>query len=298
MKINQVLKFLKCPYCHPGRLTLQANPKKLICTKCKIKFDVIDSVPILLKQKHLNQQEKNQLTQFNKHYSKFPNRYKLENWRKSMLKRIFNHHFTKNIKTYLDIGCGATGYTVIETAKKLNCLSFGVDISLEAILKAQNLAKKQRVSQKTAFVVCSAENLPFKKNTFNYVSAISILEHIKNDKKVINNMAKIINKSGYLYICVPNSYKKISPLLWPIFLYIDKKMGHQRHYSIQGLNKILQKNGFSCHKYFYNGHLVKFIQLALEKLKIINRQTWWQMENKDINNNPTGVQLNAIYKKK
>lgn len=298
MNISYALKFLKCPYCTPGKLILQINPKKLVCNQCQIRFDVINNVPILLKQKHLNHQEKNQLSQFNKHYSKFSSQYKLENWRLSMLKRIFNHPFTKNIKTYLDVGCGATGYTVIEATKKLNCLSFGVDISLEAMLKAQNLAKKQKVDQKTVFVVCSAENLPFKNNIFNYISSISSLEHIENDKKVIKNLANLTKKSGHIYICVPNSYKKIPLFLQPIYLYIDKLVGHKRHYSIEELNKLLLNHSFSLNKHFYNGHLVKLFQLILEKLSLINNKTWWRLENKDISQNPTGLQLNAIYQKK
>ena len=103
-----------------------------------------------------------------------------------MLKRIFNHPFKKNIKTYLDIGCSATGYTTIEAAKRNNWLSFGIDISLEAVLKAKALSKKEKVDNKTIFIVCSAEHLPFKNNLFDYISAVSILEHLSNDKKLIN----------------------------------------------------------------------------------------------------------------
>lgn len=251
----------------------------------------------MMKENYLGKQERNQLIWFEDHYSHFSkNRYRLENWRKSVLKRAFNHHFTQKVRKYLDIGCGATGYIVIEAARK-GWLSFGVDISLEAMLRAKNLAEIQKVSSKTAFVVCSAENLPFKSGLFDYVSILSVLEHLANDRQVIKSIIKITRKEGYCYVCVPNTYKRMWPFLWPIYLYADKKIGHQRHYSLEQLNEKMGEAGFKIEKVVYNGHLIKFWQLALEKLGLISDKTWWQQEKIDLNQNPRGVQLNAYYRK-
>jgi len=294
MEISKLLKFLSCPNCNSD-LKLTKN-KQLSCSKCHQNYPIIKGIPILINKNNLDQQEKKQTIWFNKHYSQFENKYNLENWRVSMLNRIFNQEFSKEIKTYLDIGCGATGYTVIEAAKQNNWLSFGVDISLEAMIKAQHFAKIKKIDDKTAFIVSSAQNLPFKKDSFDYISVISLLEHLEDDKKTIIQIKNILKKDKFLYVCVPNAYFKMWFFIWPFYYFNDLRIGHKRHYSINNLNKLLIN--FKFKKCFYNGHLIKFLQLFLEKIKIINKELWWTIEEKDINNNQSGVQLNAIYQKK
>lgn len=255
----------------------------------------------MINKDKLNEQEKHQLTWFDNHYSEFSDDiYCLENWRLSMLRRIFkNDLITTFVKNYLDIGCGATGYTVIESAKTDGTISIGTDISLEAMIRARRLAEKQEVGKRTAFIVCSAENLPFKDEIFDYVSAISILEHIKNDEKVIVNISKIIKSYGYLYVCVPNTYRRMWFFLWPLYYFMDKKIGHLRHYSEEDLVGLLSSNRLHCKRIFYNGHLVKFYQIFLERLGLIRDKKWWLLEDRDLafQHNKMGVQLNAIFVK-
>lgn len=291
-----MLNYLACPYCRGQELSLKA--KKIICRQCQKTFNVVEGIPILMKSSYLGEQEEGQREWFDDHYSRFSSRkYQLENWRLSMLKRIFETDFQKKIKTYLDIGCGATGYTVIEAAKRFSWLSFGIDISLEAMLRARNLACQQGVEEKTGFLVCSAENLPFQPNLFDYVSVLGVLEHLENDRQVIKSVADITKGGGHFCLCVPNTYKRIWPFLWPIYFYLDKKIGHQRHYSIEGLSEKMKKEGFKLEKAFYNGHLIKLFQFILEKMRLINDENWWRLEEKDINQNSIALQLNAIYQK-
>ena len=297
MKIELLLKYLKCPCCNAE--DLQKDGKKINCRICSNVFDITEGVPILIEKENLGLQESKQLVFFDKHYSDFSrDEYSLENWRLSMVNRIFDPVVNEKINTYLDIGCGATGYTVIEAAKRNNWLSFGADISLEAMLRANNLAKKQGLGDMTAFFVCSAQNLPFQKSSFDYISAVSLLEHLDNDKKTIENIHKILKESGYFYVCVPNSYKNIWPFLWPLYYYFDHKVGHKRHYSSKNIISKMQKNKlFKLKKLYYNGHLIKLWQLFLEKINLIDDKYWWQLEKKDINKNPSGMQLNAIFQK-
>jgi len=297
MKIDLILNYLECPNCHNARL-LAKDSKQLVCGDCHSFYPITRGVPILLKANRLGEQERKQRKWFNQHYSHFSHqKYQLENWRLSMLERVFRIDFADKVKTYLDIGTGATGYTVIEAAKRKKWLSFGVDISLEAMLKAKSLAQKQGVRDKVIFLVCSAENLPFKPETFDYITALGVLEHLEKDEKAIRNVAKILKKGGYFYICTPNAYRRIWPFLWPIYFYLDKKIGHKRHYSLEGLSQKMKKEGFKLERVFYNGHLIKLVQLILGQLHLIGEKTWWRWEKKDINQNSIALQLNAIYRK-
>jgi len=297
MKIDSLIKLLICPYCK-GDLHLLNNNEEIVCSVCDIRYSVVDGVPILMKLDKLEKQERKQLSFFNKHYFDFPiSNYKLENWRLSMLNRILDNDFSQSVSNYLDIGCGATGYTAIESVKRNNWTSIGTDISIEAMIKASHRAEKEGVQDKTAFIVCSAENLPFRKNFFDYISAISVLEHIDDDEKVIDNISFALRDKGYVYICVPNTYLRMWPFLWPIYVYHDIKIGHKRHYSVEGLTKKFIGSGFKKYTCFYNGHLIKLYQLVLDKLEKIDDSKWWELERKDINDNSMGLQMNVIYQK-
>ena len=59
-----------------------------------------------------------------------------------------------------------------------------------------------------------------------------------------------------------------------------------------------QENRFELEGFFYNGHLIKFRQIFLDRISLIDEKKWWEMEKKDINKIPSGVQLNAIFRKR
>lgn len=298
MNIDKILKFVKCPYCVDAQLAIVDN--KIHCPGCEYFYNVVDGVPVLVKKEKLDSQELKQLDWFDKHYSDFSkDEYNLENWRLSMVNRIFDPVVNEKINTYLDIGCGATGYTVIEAAKRNKWLSFGADISLEAMLRANNLSRKQGLGDMTAFFVCSAQKLPFRQSIFDYVSAVSLLEHLQDDRGLIRDLHFILRKKGCLFICVPNTYRRMRPFLWPVYFYFDRKIGHIRHYSIEALTKKMGLgNSFELKDFFYNGHLIKFYQIILDKIRLIDEEKWWDIEKKDINKVSSGVQLNAIFRKR
>ena len=296
MKIQKLLKYLKCIHCNNEKLLL--NKSILICSKCSQSYRVIKGIPVMLMDKELSEQEQNQMNWYDNRYSKFSkDKYKLENWKLSMLNRLFNHDFKSEIKTYLDIGCGTSGYTIIEAVKKNNWITIGADISIKGLFNIKNYEEKYGLMEKVGLVVCSAENLPFKKNTFDYASAISLIEHIEDDNNVIKEICLVIAKNGYLYLTTPNTFFRIWPFFWPIYFYFDWKVGHKRHYSIERLDKTLIKNSFKRIKVIYNGHLTKIYQLLLQRYGLISDKKWWRIEKADMNNNSIALQLNAVYKK-
>jgi ubiquinone/menaquinone biosynthesis C-methylase UbiE len=294
MQINGILELLRCPECYDPHL--RATEDEIRCTKCDASFDVIEGIPVLLQTKNLNKQEKSQKEWFEKHYAAFSDSdYKLEKWRESMLNRIFDNDFKPRVKKYLDIGCGATGYTVIEAAKRNGWFAVGTDISIEAMVRAKKIAEQQGVGERTAFITCSAENAPLRDNLFDYISQVSILEHLEHDRAAVMEVSRLLAKEGYVFVCVPNAYRNFCPLLWPLYYYNDRKIGHKRHYSIQTLDQLFENHAFKQHSVRYNGHAIKIWQIVLEKLGMMNDQKWWDMEMKDINSDSSGLQLNAIY---
>lgn len=304
LNINNFIDNFVCPVC---RRDLFCGKNKLLCSNsaCGEEFEVIEDVPILIPCSVANKNRKqldHQTQWFDSHYESFKE-YKLENWRKSMLMRIFsslnmeeNNEGSGDI--YLDIGVGGSGYTVIEAAKKgYNCM--GIDLSLQGILAAKKFAKAQGVEANIIFAVCSAEYLPFKNQVISRISALSVIEHLYNDRRAITEISRVSAAGAKVFITVPNTYLRIWFFLWPFYYFMDKNIGHLRHYSEEKLKEMFSDNRLAYRGIFYNGHLVKFWQLFLEKIGNINDEKWWGLENKDLSlrENKRGVQLNALFEK-
>ncbi|MBN1923945.1 MAG: class I SAM-dependent methyltransferase [Nanoarchaeota archaeon] len=93
----------------------------------------------------------------------------------------------------LDVGCG-TGFI---TKKIRNVI--GVDSSIKMLKQC----KKLRV------VLASAENLPFRKESFDTVFSFTALQDVDNIRKAVIEIKRVLRKDGELLITVLDK-KKIS----------------------------------------------------------------------------------------
>ncbi|MEK6915185.1 MAG: methyltransferase domain-containing protein [Nanoarchaeota archaeon] len=119
---------------------------------------------------------------------------------------------------------------IIETkTKSSNCIDFD--------LKKINHAK--RYTKKTNFI-CGDITNPDKKmfNGFDTIIMLEVLEHIKGDSEVLENIHKMLKNEGKLIITVPNKHPLhiINPLLYT---------QHYRHYKMDEITTLLKKVGFS-----------------------------------------------------
>lgn len=80
-------------------------------------------------------------------------------------------------------------------------------------------------------------------NKFKSVIGINVLEHIKDDRKALENIKKTIKVGGYLLLLVPA--KK-----WA-FTNLDKELGHFRRYEKEELQAKLENAGFTIEKLYY-----------------------------------------------
>lgn len=139
---------------------------------------------------------------------------------------------TGNLKI-LDAGCGAaTSLPILATFGKL----YGVDKAKEAIKFCQ---KKGYTQLKKGSVTA----LPFTDKTFNLVTALDLLEHIKNDQKAISEFARVCKSGGWLVITVP-----AFSFLWGEN---DIAVHHFRRYGKAELKSKIEKSGFKIKKLSY-----------------------------------------------
>lgn len=103
--------------------------------------------------------------------------------------------------------------------------------------------------------------------TFNIdtVICINILEHIKEDAKVLENIYKILAKNGRLIL--------VAPALKILYGSLDENLGHFRRYEKDDLVKKLKYNNFVIEKiYFHNfvSTLGWFINCRILKKKLMS----------------------------
>jgi len=146
-------------------------------------------------------------------------------------------YIKKGDNLILDAGCG-NGSLSFRIAKKGHKV-VGIDITKENI----NFAKKVKDSKgikNIKFIQMSLTNITFKDELFDIVVSGEVLEHIKNDNKVVKHFNRILKKGGQCVISVPQN-----PDLWSIE---DDWVGHVRMYRKKELRNLLEKNGFKINK--------------------------------------------------
>ena len=176
----------------------------------------------------------------------------------SIIKRLLNP--AKNDKI-CDIGSGGGifGYKLAQ----YKAFTYGVDLNMEDVRRA-NKYNKTNFSN---FIQGNAENLPFKKNSFNKIISVCALEHFSNDGKAFSEMNSILKNNGLLAASVDSfSYNKISDELKK-----RQKIQHSvvNFYDTASLKKKLKMNGFKLEKseYIFNSLFSHFLVSSLIRLK-------------------------------
>ncbi len=154
--------------------------------------------------------------------------------RKDIIKKQLHKYFEgKNKIKILNIGCGA-GNTIglLEEFGEVK----NIDVSKTAV----SIAKQN--GYKNVFIY-DGKNIPFKKNCFDIIVALDVLEHIENDFKSLKLWKKYLKSGGYLILTVP-AYQ----WLWSEH---DEALHHYRRYSASNLHRKLNLAGYGVIKRTY-----------------------------------------------
>ena len=232
----------------------------------------------------LSDQHEHQRRYFDAEFEAY-DRYEPESWRLSFIERIFDSTCVLNGGTpYLDLGVGGSGATVIEAARR-GADAVGFDLSVLGVLAAKRFAREQGVEDKTKFMVCTAESLPFADATFGSASAVALLEHLDDDREAVSELARVLRPGGLVWVTVPHAYRYMLPLVWPVYWWHDRRIGHKRHYDEAGVVRLFAEAGLEHVKTSYSAHPVKLVQFVGTKLfsrmRNPDSSTWWRLERVD-----------------
>tara|TARA_B100001029_G_C15045693_1_gene446939 strand:+ start:75 stop:1127 length:1053 start_codon:yes stop_codon:yes gene_type:complete len=115
-----------------------------------------------------------------------------------LLKRnnIDLNYFKK--KNILDMGCGSGRFTLAFSYLNPEKV-IGVDLGEEGLKIAKSIAKKKKIKN-VKFIKSSVLNLPFRKNTFDFVFCKGVLHHTGNTFKGLDNIKKVLKKGGKAFV--------------------------------------------------------------------------------------------------
>ena len=106
----------------------------------------------------------------------------------------------------LDVGSGHSIFPSI--LKNEGFDAFVVDVARDSLIWQKNKIKNLIGSRRYLEAALSrGERLPFKDNTFSCVTAISVLEHIPDDKGIAREIGRVLKTSGTFIVSVPATPK-------------------------------------------------------------------------------------------
>jgi 2-polyprenyl-3-methyl-5-hydroxy-6-metoxy-1,4-benzoquinol methylase len=208
-------------------VSLKHNKDNYLCENCGRKYPINNSISTFLSEKHKEI-----------HYpcDSFERLYQAES--RNFWFRVRNVIIENTVRDYLpsdsrliEVGCG-TGFV----SKRLKELGYIIEC---ADLYVEGLRFSQKRDVGNAYYQFNLYDLLFI-DEFDGVCAFDVLEHIEDDKLVLNNIYKSLKRDGFLFVTVPACKK-----LWSV---TDEFAAHKRRYSAKELKEKVESAGFEIVK--------------------------------------------------
>ena len=146
------------------------------------------------------------------------------------LHRIWKQELIKKIKIkeqdiILDLATGS-GDLLELIKKKSNCICVGYDSNIKMMMQAKTKLKKEKIF----YINGIAENIPFKTNTFDFITLSFGLRNFTNVQKSLVEINRVLKKRGKFYCLefsqinnksfrkIFNLYSKLIPLYGKLIL--------------------------------------------------------------------------------
>ncbi len=119
-------------------------------------------------------------------------------------KFLFLQEFIKNNKKgrVLDLGSNIGHFSFYLYEKGFEVV--GIDIDKRFLGESSNEAKRRRY--KIKFINASGTKIPFDNESFDYVFALDVLEHIPDKEKCLNEVNRVLKKGGKFIAALPNVF--------------------------------------------------------------------------------------------
>ena len=123
----------------------------------------------------------------------------------------------------------------------------------------EEAAQAKKTGIYKAVHTCSAQAIPEKDSTFDFVFSNSVLEHIENIKAVIKEAARVLKGNGIFMFVVPSNtfYDCLRGPIWPgvsrqgYIQKLDARLAVLRYWNLQEWEKALVEAGFTVESATY-----------------------------------------------
>lgn len=149
----------------------------------------------------------------------------------------------------LDAGCG-TGQMLQHLTRHGHAI--GVDSSPDAI----HFAASRDVDR---LVLGSIFDLPFAPDSFDCVLSLDVIEHVDEDRQLVQHLYSVVKPGGHLIVTVP-----AFQVLWSEH---DEVNWHKRRYRAGQLERLLRETGLEIERLTYCNTALFLPILAARKLK-------------------------------
>lgn len=123
--------------------------------------------------------------------------------RANYLYNIYRQNSDKSLNhtDYLDLGCGYGVNSELfgENFENIYCSDFNG----KNLVKCQEYMKRKKG---VFHITADAQSLPFKNEFFDLVTAFSLIEHVPNQEKMINEALRVLKNNGHLVLQFPNRF--------------------------------------------------------------------------------------------
>ncbi|MGZ4314900.1 MAG: methyltransferase domain-containing protein [Gaiellaceae bacterium] len=297
---EQLVDLLRCPAC-AGSMTI-AREDTVVCEAGLHRFPIVEGVLVLVGDEDLadEPQYEHQRSYFDSEFANYRD-YRPDLWRVSYLRRLRGSSVLgATAEPVIDVGVGGSGHTVIEAARA-GAPAVGCDLSLAGLIVARRFAAAEGLGDRTLWVCCSAEKLPFAEGVFAAALAIAVIEHVPNDDRSLSEIARVLQPGGRAWVTVPHALHNIARIFRPANRRHDVRLGHLRRYDAEAL--IAKGRGFGLEpvQVEFTGHPIKVVQLLAGKVLrrgVVGRRFWWWCETRDLRRAKTrrgSMQLSVVF---
>lgn len=139
--------------------------------------------------------------------------YKFESQQaKMVIKGLEKQGVNFNGKLLLDLGCGRGGYS--RELKRKGAVVISTDIT----------NKYFQGKDAVQFLYGDATKLPFHINSFDIIFCSGMIEHVKQQKKVIQEIRRVLAPGGYCYLSFPPFWSPVGSHQYKPFHYFGEKI--------------------------------------------------------------------------
>jgi len=167
--------------------------------------------------------------------------------------------YSKDAKTAIDIGCGDGVYTTLLAAE--NVFTIGMDISEYALRQTRTLIKSEGFYCRVQLVNCSAEFLPFRRQSFDLILCSEVIEHLNGPRKGIAEISRLLKVTGSVVLTVPNVLS---------YYWLRRKIGYKTLRLARLRGKSIETEQHTSFSYIRIIELLKESGLGLQSISSTN----------------------------